>query len=210
MHKTNTIIFDFGGVLVNLNTNACVDAFARLGYRLGDAAIEWIDHYKQKGLFLAFEEGKITVADFFTQLQQMTQQTVSIDELQQAYLCFLEDVAAYKLELILRLRQKYKILLLSKINQFIFSYSKQNYFSSDGRCFEDYFDKAYLSFKIGSCKPDKAIFEYMIADAALTPPDCLFLDDSVANIETANTMGFQTYCVKPHENFSAVFDSLLV
>ena len=193
-----TIIFDFGGVLLNLNMKACIDAFARLGYNKID---ELIDHYKQKGLFLLFEEGKISTEEFFTELQKKVGLHASIEDLKQAYLSFLCDLPQYKLDLILKLRKKYKIYMLSNINQFIFDYCKKTYFETANYAFEDYFDKAYLSFEMGVCKPDKLIFEKMIEDSGLIPSQCFFLDDGIKNIETAKKLGFHTYLVKPKENF---------
>ena len=203
MNITKTIIFDFGGVLLNLNMQACVDAFARLGYSKID---ELIDHYKQKGIFLLFEEGKISSDDFFQELQQIVGNHISREELEKAYLSFLEDIPAYKLELILQLRKQYKILMLSNINEFIFDFCKENHFKKNGHVFEDYFDKVYLSYEMGICKPDSRIFEQMIEDAKLIPQQCLFLDDGIKNIETAQALGFQTYHVQAHEDFSHLFE----
>ena len=198
-----TIIFDFGGVLLNLNMQACVQAFARLGY---DKIEELIDHYKQKGLFLLFEEGKISTEVFFTELQKIVGLHISIEELQHAYLSFLGNLPQYKLDLILKLRKKYKVYMLSNINEFIFEYCKNTYFETGNHLFTDYFDKVYLSFEMNVCKPDKLIFEKMIANAKIIPEKCLFLDDGVKNIKTAELLGFNTYFVKPNENFLAIFE----
>jgi len=192
------IIFDFGGVLLNLNMQACVSAFIRLGY---DKIGELIDHYKQKGLFLLFEEGKISTDDFFTELQKIVGLQASIEDLKQAYLSFLGDLPKHKLNLILELRKTHKVYMLSNINQFIFEYCKKTYFETDNHVFNDYFDKAYLSFEMGVCKPDKLIFEKMIEDAEITPNQSLFLDDGVKNIETAKNLGFHTRLVKREDDF---------
>ncbi|MDR1877930.1 MAG: HAD family phosphatase, partial [Bacteroidales bacterium] len=173
MKPIDTIIFDFGGVLLNLNKQACVDAFARLGVYGMD---EWINNYKQKGLFLLFEEGKITTDDFFVQLQEMAGKHIAIHDLKQAYLAFLEDLPVSKLSLIRRLRGRYKILMLSNINEFIFDHCAKTRFP-DPYSIEVCFDKVYLSFETGVCKPDRAIFDYMIVDSYLDPQRCLFLDD---------------------------------
>ncbi len=203
MNDIKTIVFDFGGVLLNLNMQACVDAFARLGYAKID---ELLDRYKQKGIFLLFEEGEISTDDFFMELQQIVGKHVSIEQLKTAYLTFIEDIPVYKLDLILKLRKRYKVFMLSNINAFIFDFCKENHFKSRGHVFEDYFDKAYLSFEMGVCKPDKLIFEKMIEDANLAPEHCLFLDDGIKNVEIAQLLGFQTYHVKPREDFSCLFE----
>ena len=198
----NTIIFDFGGVLLNLNMPSCVAAFARLGF---DKIDELVDHYKQRGLFLDYEEGKISTDDFFAQLQKHVGSHAAIEDLKQAYIAFLDDLPQYKLDLILELRKKYKVYMLSNISEFIFEHCKKTYFETDNRVFEQYFDKAYLSFELGVCKPDRLIFDKMIANAELIPEQCLFLDDGIKNIETAKELGFKTYFVQPREDFSGMF-----
>ena len=197
MKEITTLIFDFGGVLLNLNMPACVDAFARLGY---DKIDTLVDHYKQKGLFLLFEEGKISTDDFFIELQKIVGLHTSIEDLERAYLSFLGDLPRKKLDLILTLRKKYKVYMLSNINKFVFDYCKQTFFDTDTHVFEDYFDKAYLSFEMGVCKPDKLIFEKMINDAALIPEQCLFLDDGIKNIEMAKSLGFHTCWVRKEDD----------
>ena len=143
---------------------------------------------------------------FFVELQQIVGNHISREELEKAYLSFLEDIPAYKLELILRLRKQYKILMLSNINEFIFDFCKENHFKKNGHVFEDYFDKVYLSYEMGICKPDSRIFEQMIENAGLIPQQCLFLDDGIKNIETAQALEFQTYHVQAHEDFSYLFE----
>ena len=198
-----TIIFDFGGVLLNLNMPACVAAFKEVGC---ETINEYLDHYKQRGLFLDFEEGKISTSDFFKELQKIIGKNVSVQELKNAYLSFLGDIPQYKLDLILELRKKYAVFMLSNINFFIFDYCKQTYFDKNGKNIHDYFDKIYLSCEIGICKPNRRIFDYLLADARLNPNQCLFIDDGEKNIETAKTLGFLTYHAQPHEDFSYLFE----
>ena len=198
-----TIIFDFGGVLIDLNMADCLAAFEKLGC---DKISEYLDHYKQKDLFLDFEEGKISTADFFLSLQKIVGNNVSVNELKNAYLSFLGGIPQYKMDLILHLRKTYNVLLISNISKFIYDYCKQVYFEKNGQNINDYFSKIYLSCEIGICKPDVRIFEYMITDACLEPKQCLFIDDGEKNIETAKTLGFVTYLAKAKEDFSFLFN----
>jgi putative hydrolase of the HAD superfamily len=198
----NTFIFDFGGVLLNLDMPNCLAAFKRLGC---DTISGYIDHYKQKGLFLDFEEGKISTNDFFTELQKIVGLHASVEDLKQAYLSFLGDLPQYKLDLLLELRKKYKVYMLSNINAFIYEHCKRTYFEKDGKNINDYFDKVYLSYEIGVCKPDRRIFDYMVQDAELIPNHCFFIDDGEKNIETAKALGFAAYLAKPSEDFLHLF-----
>ena len=78
-------------------------------------------------------------------------------------------------------------------------------FSPEGLPMDAYFDKCYLSFQIGSAKPDKEIFDFIIEDSGMIPGETLFLDDGKANIEMANDLGFETYQVDQTEDLKKVF-----
>lgn len=197
----NTIIFDFGGVLLNLNKQACVQAFAELGCDI----TPYVDNYRQKGFFLLFEEGKISNEEFFARLKQIAGHTCSEEDIKQAYIKFLTDLPQYKLDLILRLHQSYKVILLSNINKFVFDYCKQKYFETHGHSIHDYFHHVFLSYEMGMCKPDERIFHAMIQQAHIEPSRCLYLDDGAANVEMGKRLGFNCYQPKINEDFSFLF-----
>ncbi|MBO4738554.1 MAG: HAD family phosphatase [Bacteroidales bacterium] len=201
--KINTIIFDFGGVLLGLDKPACLKAFKDLGC---DEIEYYLDNCRQQGFFLDFEEGKISNEEFFAQLKKLIGNKATQKEIEHAYLQFLTDLPAYKLDLILKLHQKYKIILLSNINQFVFEYCRKKYFEQNGHSIDDFFDKVYLSYQLGICKPDEQIYRLMIADSNLVPEQCFYLDDGMANVEMGKKMGFQCYCPKINEDFRFLFE----
>jgi putative hydrolase of the HAD superfamily len=96
--------------------------------------------------------------------------------------------------------------MLSNINSFVFDHCKHAYFEKNGKKISNYFEKCYLSYEIGICKPDKRIFNHMIADACLDPNRCLYIDDGEKNIEAAKEFGFATYLAQPQEDFSHLFE----
>jgi putative hydrolase of the HAD superfamily len=206
MSVTDTLIFDFGGVLVDLNMPACEAAFKALGI---PKISHLLDRYKQKGFFLEFEEGKISTCDFFTQLQALAAIPVSVAQMETAYLAFLEEVPQKKLDLLLELRKNYRVLMLSNINAFLWQYCRKRFFESGRRCISDYFDKCYLSFEMGVCKPSPVIYEQMIAAEHLSPSQCLYLDDSLMNIEMGKQIGFRTYHAQAREDFAEPVRMLL-
>ncbi len=201
--KINTIIFDFGGVLLGLDKPACLKAFKDLGC---DEIEYYLDNCRQQGFFLDFEEGKISNEEFFIQLKNLIGNKVSQQQIEHAYLQFLTDLPDYKLSLILDLHKKYKVILLSNINQFIYEHCKKKYFEKNGHSITDFFDKVYLSYQLGICKPDEQIYHLMIEDANLIPQNCFYLDDGKANVEVATKMGFQCYCPKINEDFRFLFE----
>ncbi|HVL70388.1 MAG TPA: HAD family phosphatase [Beijerinckiaceae bacterium] len=54
------------------------------------------------------------------------------------------------------------------------------------------FDGAVVSGRERLVKPDEAIYRVLIERYALDPRDCLFIDDSAANVATARRLGFHT------------------
>lgn len=205
--EIKTLIFDFGGVLIDLNKERSIQAFAELGI---EKVKDLLNNWCQKGIFLLFEEGKISSHEFLNNIHRMTEKELSDEDIKQAFFTFLVDLPRYKLNLINKLRKHYNIFLLSNINEMIFQYCCDTFFHAYGIDIDDYFDKLYLSFQMKVCKPDKKIFEIMIADSGLQPEECLFLEDGLQNIETAKSLGFNTYFVKPEEDFTPLFNHLLL
>lgn len=205
--EIKTLIFDFGGVLIDLNKERSIQAFAKLGI---EKVKDLLNNWCQKGIFLLFEEGKISPRKFLDNIHQMADKELSDEDIKQAFFTFLVDLPRYKLNLLTKLRKHYNIFLLSNINEMIFQYCCDTYFHAYGIDIHDYFDKLYLSFQMKVCKPDKKIFEMMIADSGIHPEECLFLEDGVQNIETAKCMGFNTFFVKPEEDFTSLFNHPLL
>ncbi|MDR1792009.1 MAG: HAD family phosphatase [Bacteroidales bacterium] len=202
----STIIFDFGGVLVDLDTSACLAAFNKLGFSL---ISNLIDHYQQKGLLLDFEEGKISTETFFEKMQELMGNNTPISAIGEAYLAFLRDIPTAKLELLLELKKDYKVLLLSNINAFIWEYSKKRFFETNGHTLSDYFDRCYLSFEMGVCKPNVAIYQQLLEKENLNPQKCLYIDDSQVNIAAGQQFGFQTYYAQKGEDFTEKIREIL-
>jgi putative hydrolase of the HAD superfamily len=112
----------------------------------------------------------------------------------------------YKLEMLEHLKRRYKLFLLSNTNPIIMSWARTSDFSGKGKSLEDYFEKLYLSYEIGITKPDKRIFDYLIADSGIKPEETLFIDDGSANIEVGKALGMNTYRPDNGEDFRKIFE----
>lgn len=55
-----------------------------------------------------------------------------------------------------------------------------------------YFSNLYFSGMLGVAKPDRRIFDHVVADLNVHPQNVVFIDDNEANIATARSMGFRT------------------
>jgi HAD superfamily hydrolase (TIGR01509 family) len=205
MRNITTLIFDFGGVLVNLDKQLCLAEFAKLGvFNLE----KLISNYTQSGFFLGLEKGSVSAAEFRTEIKKLSAKKLTDEEIDYAWNSFLIEIPEYKLDLLFELRKKYRILMLSNTNAIHFEQVAHREFSKKGLSLDHYFDKCYLSYKLGMAKPQEDIFAHILDNETTPANQMLFLDDGVQNIETAKRLGFATYLVKEQEDFRPLFNTL--
>ena len=207
MTKIKNIVFDLGGVLIDLSHDQAVRRFEEIG--VVDAA-QLLDPYEQKGIFLEVENGMITADEYCQKLREHTGKDLSYEEIKHAWLGFIVDVPQYKFDHLLKLREHYNVYLLSNTNPIIQEgWARTDQFSAAGRPIGDYFDKMYTSYEVGVTKPDRKIFDYMIADSGLIPSETLFVDDAKSNVEVGRSLGFQTYQPANGEDWREAVDKIL-
>lgn len=199
MAKIKNVVFDLGGVLIDLDYACALRSFERIGV---EDANRLLDPYEQKGIFLEVENGKADAEMFCRKLREHTGKDLSFEAIRQAWLGFVVDVPQYKLDYLLQLRESYPVYLLSNTNPFIMdSWARTEDFTPAGRPIGDYFDKIYASYEIGLTKPDRKIFEYMVRDSGMVPQETLFVDDGARNVATARELGFETYLPENGEDW---------
>lgn len=195
--RVSTLIFDFGGVLINLDIHQCIADFKALG---AENVERYLSNYGQSGFFLEWERGDINPDEFREKVRSICKGNPSDEQIDQAWMSFLLDVPASKIKLLRQLRSQYRILMLSNTNPVHIERSAAIAFGAHETTIEALFDRCYLSYQIGLTKPDPAIFDYLLQQEGLSAEECLFLDDGVKNIETASALGFQTRLVEPEES----------
>ncbi|MGK0366019.1 MAG: FMN phosphatase YigB (HAD superfamily) [Saprospiraceae bacterium] len=191
MKKVKNIIFDFGNVLLNLDMKATENQLvALLGghYKFSEEKNEY------PAFFEDYEVGKMGEEGFLSGLQQMTDKNPSQTDLKSAWNAMLLNVPSTRLEMLLRLKKKYRIFLLSNTNKthidYVMNYLDAEYDIKDWDT--RYFEKTYYSHLVKMRKPDPAIYNFVLKDAGINAEETLFIDDNPANIETAAALGWQT------------------
>lgn len=202
----STLIFDFGGVLIDLDRQRCIDAFRRLGLNEIDSLI---DNYVQSGIFKQLENGDITPAQFHDGVRQIIGRAVADSDIDRALNAFLIGIPAERLQLLKTLRSRYRLLLLSNTNAIHFPNSEKSLITPDGSRLCDYFDHCYLSYELHLSKPEPEIFKYLLQNEHLDPHECLYLDDGPKNIATANLLGFNTILVPERPNLHEILKNYL-
>lgn len=200
------LFFDFGGVLINLDKQLCLDNLYKItGYDFSDM----VSNYRQSGIFLRFEKGLAMEREFYDEVRKFSGYPVTDHQICDAWASFLLDVPEEKKQLLLALRKHFRVFMLSNTNVIHVNYSMSYNFDVDGHSRDEYFDKCYFSNEIHLAKPDTEIFEYILKDSGYQAGECLFLDDGEKNIEVAASMGFQTYLVRPGEDLRPLFAPVL-
>ena len=190
MEGIKNLIIDFGGVIINLTRNRCVEAFESFGVPdVRDCILN------SKDLFMQIEMGTITSAEFRDGIRHLTQQRLTDEQIDAAWIAMLDDIPAYKLDLLMDLRSRYNTMLLSNTNEIHWQWAEKNSFAYKGHHAEDFFGKIYLSYELNMVKPN----------AGINPEETLFLDDAVPNCRTAEALGIRTYTPQPREDWSHLF-----
>ena len=182
------LIFDLGGVLVSLDRKRCLDNFSeKLGF---DDFGEYLNPYAQKGFFAKFENGDIDAVQFRNAVREhCTKEGVTDEMIDTSLDSFLTQVSPYKVKLLLDLKEKYNLYLLSNVNPIAWKKCCELFLQAQGVDIEDVFERLYLSYELNASKPGKSIYEKVLYDSGIIPSETLFIDDSPANIETGMEMG---------------------
>lgn len=195
------IIFDFGGVILNLDISASLRAFERMGIK--QLANSNGTRYRDP-VFNLHETGAVTDQQFREAIKKLTNQSVTDDEIDEAWTGMLLDIPKDRVDYILDLKKKYRVFLLSNTNH-IHQLRFEPYFKHRfGFSFHDLFERVYYSHDEGLRKPDNEAFLNVLNQSGLKAGETLFVDDSLENIEAAGKLGINTYHIQPGYKLSDI------
>ncbi len=183
------IIFDLGGVIIDLRRENAVAALEALG--IADAAC-LLGLYRQEGPFLKLETGEMTAASFFDTLRERCRPGTTDEDIERAFNAFLAGLPAERLKMLRDLRSHgFRIFALSNTNAVMYDSWIRKAFMAEGLSIQDYFEGVTASFREGVCKPDEDIFRIALRRYGLKGEETLMLDDSPANCEGARRAGMR-------------------
>ena len=188
------IIFDLGGVLINLNYQLTRKAFEELGVQDFDA---FYTQHAANPLFENLEVGAIEPEAFYESLREATGLTHSDAQLETAWNAMLLDFPAERLQWLDQIKNKYNIYLFSNTNAIHYNAFTAIYAQTAPLIglhpdFNHFFIEAHYSHTLGQRKPEVAAFEAVLAKSGLDAAHTLFIDDTISNIEGAQKAGLQT------------------
>ncbi|MEP6595268.1 MAG: HAD family phosphatase [Ginsengibacter sp.] len=190
MQKIKAIIFDLGGVLLDIDFKKISASFNMLGV---DKFDEIYSQHKSDLVFENLEIGKISEEEFCNVLKKYTIEPVTNEDVTKAWNSILLEFRVGSLTSLKQLKKKYKLFLLSNTNsihQVAFYKIFEN--TVEEGSFNSLFDKTYYSHEIGLRKPDATAYQYVLKENNLEPQETLFIDDTPGNIEGAKAVGMPT------------------
>lgn len=190
------LIFDLGGVLIDLDMHQCFENIKALGIDLdamskpsvnegvGSTICEGIT---ASGAMHMYQVGKISTADFMNTALQLSNPGTTYQQVVDAWNSCLLDIPEYKLDFIKELRAKgYKTYMLSNTNDAHWRFIEDCKFQKP---VSEYFEHCFLSQELQLAKPDPEIYRVVLREIGCKPEECLFLDDSEPNCASAETLG---------------------
>lgn len=197
------IIFDLGGVIINLSVDKTHQAFANLS----GLPIEEIKTRVHHGAYFHdFERGLITDPEFREHLRESLSMNVSDSQLDAAWNAMLLDIPLSRIQLLERLKSRYHIYLLSNTNNIHLQRFNRIVEQLTGKpAIDHYFHDAYYSHLLKMSKPDVAIYQHVLGQHLMLPQETIFLDDNKDNLAGANKAGIQTFHVEHPDQIFSLF-----
>jgi glucose-1-phosphatase len=194
MRAIKNIIFDLGGVIMNIDFKKTETAFADLGFT---DFKQYMTQFHITPFFEDYETGKIDDAAFIKGIQQIAAKPLTEQEIIHAWNALLLDFPPERIELLEKLKNHYRIFLLSNTNALHHDAFQQSFHALTGKTLEDIFEKTYYSHTAHLRKPHAAIYQLVTDENKLNPAETLFIDDSASNFSGAEEIGIQTLHLKP-------------
>ena len=203
--KIKNIIFDLGGVILDIDENIVYKELEKLGISTTE-----LSHSKEFiELMSKFDTGIYTAPTFRKKakallgLEKMTDKR--FDDIWNAMLL---DIPRERIEAIEKVKKHYKIFLMSNTNVIHYDlYIRDLQLRFGYKEFDELFHKSYFSFAEHLEKPDPRFFELILDHEGLLPEETLFIDDTEKNVKVARSLGIHTYNIRRDELVRNLFEN---
>ena len=195
--KIKNIIFDLGGVILDIDETIVYKELEKMGVNIAELA-----HSKEfKEVMSKFDTGIYTAPTFRRKMKAIVGQEKMTDQKFDAtWNAMLLDIPRERIEAIEKVKQHYKIFLMSNTNEIHYDlYIRDLQLRFGYKEFDALFHKSYFSFAEHLEKPDPRFFELILDHESLSPEETLFIDDTEANIKVAQSLGIRTYHIRRDE-----------
>ena len=209
-HHTSikNIIFDFGGVICDLDIQRTVEKFKEFGLPKAEFSGNPEEQDRQFELLVStYETGLITSQQFRDVIRNHYQVPPSDQAIDNAWNALLVGISEPRIRLLESLRNPYSIFLLSNSNEIHFLKYREDFQQQYGyRDFDALFKNVYFSYRLHLKKPDPKIFKWVLKENKLDPAETLFIDDTLMHVEAARELGITGYHLREGEELTGLFN----
>ena len=202
LNGIKNIIFDLGGVILDIDFTVTQREFVKLGLQNIDSIF---GQYHQIGFFDLFDRGEIDENEFLDKAAELFPASVTRQQIIDAWNAMLFDLPPHRFELLKELGKKYRLFLMSNTN--IIHYNayqdiiRKTYGISG---LDELFEKAYYPFLVGMRKPEDRFFNLILNENGLNAGETLFIDDTSINTDAAEKLGIRGVYLKPGEDIKTL------
>jgi len=207
LQKIKTIIFDLGGVIIDLHVEKTISAFAQLS-GLSEPEVE--SEYLSAQFFKQYEKGLISDSQFRQALREEFHVEANDGEIDEAWNSMLGDIPADRIESVKELMRNFKCIVLSNTN----AIHERAFHKILSRSFpyqhlNDLFHEVYFSHELNQRKPDQEIYKNVLSLSKTSAAEALFMDDGQTNLDSADQLGIHTLHIPRNGGFMALLEDKL-
>ena len=191
LNGIKNVILDLGGVILDLDVQATIDSFTGMGFPPLKSTDIILSKYP---FFNDYETGKIGSDEFITHVAESSGNRYRKEEIVSAWNAMIRGFRKENINLCLRLKETYRLFLLSNTNAIHEVYYNDQLAEQHGIANLDrIFERVYYSHVLNLRKPGPEIFQFVLADAGIEASESLYVDDTLVHVEAANKLGFRTH-----------------
>ncbi len=200
------IIFDLGGVLLDLDFEAPLRAFQKLNR---DGQIVDLRQFLSDPVFIDFETGNVSPYEFRDRVRQLlSNPSLSDGEIDTAWCSMLREIPAKKVSLLQSLNGKYRLFLYSNTNAIHIPHFTREFYDQHQIQWESLFENTFYSHEIKDRKPLLSGYLKVFLKAGINPEETLFVDDLEQNISAAIQSGLKVLHYTPGTDLQETLEEL--
>jgi glucose-1-phosphatase len=194
MENLQNIVFDLGGVIMDIDVKLTIQAFTKLGVK---DIHRYFGHGFAASFFSDHEAGRISDEVFLQEIKNLLGDDIAEESIIDAWNALLLSFPAGRIALLRELKTRYRLFLYSNTNAIHYDKFSEIYRKTIGGNLEENFEKAYYSHVLGQRKPETTGFSQILAENDLDPKKTLFVDDAWINVEAAIKSGMKGLYMPP-------------
>jgi HAD superfamily hydrolase (TIGR01509 family) len=206
LNGIRNIVFDLGGVLLNIDPKKTIEGFARLGMK---QLIDKKGHTYEHDIFYLMEQGKVSPKEFRNGVRKLISGEMTDKQIDTAWCAMLLDFPKVRVELLRKLRKNFKIYLFSNTNAIHVEKYHSDFRKQHGFEVSTLFETDFYSNEIGFRKPASEAFQEIIRLSGIKPEESIFIDDSQLNVDAAIASGMKGYWLEPGLKIEEIFQEYL-